>query len=277
MTSNRTILAGLAAGIIGAVLLGLFVATGPSPSEASEPTVPVYVAAAAIDADTRTEGLGAAVRTADAPASLVPQRRVTDLEQLAGQRALRPIGPGEILTTDQFGAPGPAPGGFVVPDGYEAVSVETLPAPGAQGYVTPGAQVNVYGVLAEPTDDPAATGERSVAFTQLLLGHVEVLAVTRGTLTGEARQPGDEQNTGRIVLLLKVRPEDVPVLVYGESQGSLWFSLVNDDDPPPSSARITLDDLDPAARSEAVAEAIAAERAQQPATTPASDEAEAQS
>lgn len=266
MRANRNLLAGLAAGITGAVLLGLFVATsGPATPADAAPTLPVLVAGGELPAETRAEGLGGAIRTVEAPATVVPARALRDLEDVAGQRLVRRVGEGEILTLDQFGSPGPAPGGVIVPAGYEAISLELSPAPGMAGYATPGSKVNVYGVFTEQAVEPEAGQLVGRPFTQLVLGHVTVLAVTRGTLTGEAQDPAREAGENHVVLLLQVHPSDIPVLVFAQSQGALWFTLVNDEDPAPSAARVQLDELDPAARSAAIAASVARQREEEAA------------
>lgn len=252
MKGNRTALLGLGLGIAGAILLGLFVA-GSTGAASAEETVSAFVVTEALPPDLAAEAVAARVREADVPVSLAPERRITALDDLAGQRVLRTVGVGEVLTLDQFGSAGPAAGGFVVEPGYEAISVEADPAPGGQGYVTPGSKVNVYGVMTDRSGD--ADTER--AYTQLVLGHVEVLAVTRGTLTGEAVDPATQaQQQGRIVLLLQVRPQDAPVLVYAQTQGSLWFTIANDEDPAPTSQRVEIDAFDPAARTAEIQAAV---------------------
>ncbi len=102
-------------------------------------------------------------------------------------------------------------------------------------------------------DSGAPAGDPS--YTQLVLGHVDVLAVTRGTLTGEARDPAEAVADGPIVLLLQLRPEDAPLLIHAQKHGSLWFSLVNEEDAPPDARRVQVDDFDPRQRTKAIREA----------------------
>lgn len=278
MKGNRTALLGLALGLVGAVLLGLFVAGSGGEAEAEE-TVAALIVTDTLPADLTAEGVAGRVREAQVPVSLAPERRVEALDEVAGQRVLRTVGVGEIVTFDQFGGPGPSAGGFVVEPGYEAMSVEAEPAPGGEGYVTPGSKVNVYGVLHETTVDPATGEETATAYTQLVLGHVNVLAVTRGTLTGESTDPATQaQQQGRIILLLELRPSDAPVMIFAQTQGALWFTMVNDDDPAPTSQRVEIDALDPALRTgeiqAAVTEQDAREAAAEAAGADSDDDAE---
>lgn len=254
MTGNRIALAGVALGVVGAVLLTLFVAnadTGPD----DEPARQVLVAAADLLPGTAAQAVAGSTEAVDVPQSLAPERALATLADVEGQEVLRRVGPGEILTRDMFAAPGPASGGVVVPAGWEAISLEAAPAPGLEGYATPGALVNVYATVRPEVLDPE-TGEpvpaESVPFTQLVLAHTEVLAVTRGTLTGDAADPSEQRVEGQMVFLLKVRPEDAPVLIHSQQHGQLWFTLANADDPSPVPQRVELDALAPDARQPAI-------------------------
>lgn len=266
MRINRTTLAGAVLGVLGAALLTLFIVqTG---SGGDEPTVAAYVADGDIAAGAGAETVRGSVSEAQVPESLAPASRITDLAEIDGQEVLRPIAAGEILTGGQLSRPGPAAGGLVVPAGYEALSVEAEPAPGVQGYVTPGDRVNVYATVegeegAAPSEGAASAPGGDGGFTQLVLGHVEVLAVTRGTLTGESQSPEQANAAEGIVLLLQVRPQDAPVLVHARRNGELWFSLVNPGDDPPPAERVDLGAFSPASRTEAIRQAAQA-RAQQP-------------
>lgn len=251
MRSNTTALLGLVVGLIGAVLVGLFVANSTGGSADDGEAIDVLVAAMPIPANLPADELsGTQVTTLRVPVAVRPASALTDVALLGGQRTLRPIGEGEILTTTQFGLAGPTAGGLVVEEGYEVMTVEAQLAPGVEGYVTPGDKVNVYATLT--VQDAAGGGQ---PFTQLVLGHLRVLAVTRGTLNGQAAAPA-EGTASQIVLLLEVLPEDVPVMIYAQQQGSLYYSIVNDDDPAPAVIRVELDALDAATREAAIAEAI---------------------
>ncbi|HVL98492.1 MAG TPA: Flp pilus assembly protein CpaB [Egibacteraceae bacterium] len=259
---NKTTLAGAVLGVIGAGLLALFVAQAAGPAKA-EATVTALVVNDGLAPGMGAPEVGARVREAEVPASLAPAGRIVDLDELAGRKVVRSVGAGEILTASQFAAAGPAAGGLVVPSGYEAITLEAEPAPGVQGYVTPGSRVNVYATVAGDgaAGDPAA----GQPYTQLVLGHVDVLAVTPGTLTGESQDPAAKGSDGRIVLLLQVLPEDTPVLVHAQKQGSLWFTLVNPNDPPPGARRVQVGDLDAAQRTHAIGAARARQDAERAA------------
>lgn len=250
MKATPTAIIGLVIGIIGAALLGLFVANSSGDGGSGGATTPVLVARAEIPPGVDAVDLTPQqLAVAEVPDDVVPAAFVEDMALLDGQLTLRTIGEGEIITFSQFGRTGAVAGGFVVDDGYEAVSVEAALAPGVEGYVTPGSRVNVYATITD-----SRTGEART-FTQLVLGHVNVLAVTRGTLDGQAAEVTG-QPAGGIVLLLEVRTEDTPLLVFAEQNGALWFSLVNDDDPPPPVVQVDLDALNPAAIEQSIRAAI---------------------
>lgn len=258
---NKTTIAGAVLGLLGAGLLALFVAQAASSAgaEGGGDTVVAFVAQEDLGPGMGAEDLVGKVAEQAVPTSLAPARRVTSLDEVTGQ-LVRPVGAGEILSHSQFASAGPGAGGVVVPAGYEAVTLEAEPAPGVQGYVTPGSRVNVYTTVTNTGGDPGAPVDGQ-PYTQLVLGHVDVLAVTPGTLTGESREPSEGANNGRIVLLLQVRPEDAPVLIHAQQHGTLWFSLVNPDNPAPAARRVHVGDLDPGARTQAIGEARAAQDA----------------
>lgn len=255
MKANRLAIIGVLFGLAGAVLLALFVAN--SSGGTSEEVQAVFVAGGdGIQAGTDAADLAAYAELREVPVDVAPTRALVSTEDVTGQRVSRPIGPGEILTVDQFAPIGPASGGVVVPEGWEAVSVEARPAPGVEGYATPGSLVNLYVTATSPEETaPDGTTVGGQFFTQLVMAHTEVLAVTRGTLTGESTEVSGEAATGSLVFLLKVRPEDVPTLVFSEQNGSLWFSLANSDDPSPVADRFTFEDLDPDAITQSINEA----------------------
>lgn len=272
MKTNKTVLAGGVVALLGAGLLALFVAQAAGKAGAEEPTAVAYVVTERLRAGTDVDGVRERVRETMVPESLAAEGRVTDFAAVEGKKLVRPVGEGEILHTDQFASAGPVSGGLVVPAGYEAITLEAEPAPGVEGYVTPGSRVNVYATVAggDTPDDLAAPAGGDQSYTQLVLGHLDVLAVTRGTLTGESKPAEEEGEQGRIVLLLQVRPEDAPVLVHAQSKGSLWFTLVNPDDAAPPARRVRGEDFDPGRRTQAINEA----RSRQDATAISAQESQ---
>lgn len=269
MRFNRTAALGLVICVAGAVALGVFVVSPRGSDEAgadAEETVAALITTADLRAETDASALVGAVEQVAVPVSLAPQRRIDDLGTVSGQRLIRTVGTGELLTADHFTMAGPVAGGVSVTSGYEAMAVEAEPAPGVEGYVTPGTRVNVYGTFTEESTDEETGATSASRYTQLVLAHVDVLAVTRGTLTGEARDPAAEQPDARIVLLLEVRDADVPVMIFAETHGNLWFTIANDDDEAPEALRVQLDALEPGLRTEAIGDSIAAQRSRADAT-----------
>lgn len=265
---NKTTLMGAALGLVGAVLLMLFVAQAGG-AAGDEATTSAYVVTENLEPGMGPDEIRGRVEASEVPERTAPQQRITDLDELDGKEIVRPVGVGELLTATQVAEPGPLAGGVVVPDGYEAVTVEADPAPGVEGYVTRGSRVNVYATLTAAGQAPAEgqpAGDDT--FTQLVLGHVDVLAVSRGDHTGGSQEGGGAD--GRIVLMLQVRPEDAPVLIHAQRQGELWFSLVNPDDPAPSSNRIDMNQFEPGRRTSEINEA----RSQQDAADQPQEETE---
>lgn len=238
MKGNRVALLGVLLGLAGAGLLALFVAAGRSVPAASPATTAALIVSEALAPGMTAEEVAAKVREVQVPDTLVPERRVLDVAGLHNQRIVRPVGPGEVLTFDQFAPPGPQTGGLVVADGFEALTVEAEPAPGLEGYATPGSRVNIYATLG-PDEAPV---------TQMILAQTEVLAVTPGTLTGESQEPPGTGLPEKIVLLLQVPTSDVPRVVHAAQEddgGALWFTLPSPRDPGGAAAPVDLTDLTP--------------------------------
>ncbi len=122
---NKTMIAGVVLGVVGAGLLALFVAQagGSAPAKA-ESTVTALVVDEDLAAGMDVAEVAARVREEAVPVSLAPVSRIANLDDIDGQKVARAVGAGEILAASQFAATGPGAGGFVVPEGYEAVTVE---------------------------------------------------------------------------------------------------------------------------------------------------------
>lgn len=255
---NKTMIAGVLVGLLGAGLLLVFVAQAGGASEDGAST-PAYLVTEDLEPGMTPAQVRERVEAGEVPERLAPERRVTDLADLEGQEVVRRVGTGEVLSADQFSPPGPAAagGGVVVPSGYEAITVEAEPAPGVEGYVSPGSRVNVYATFAQggaagaaEGGEPAAEGDG--AYTQLVLGHLDVLATSPASSTGDGEEaagsPQGGMVDGKVVLLLQVRPEDAPVLIHASRQAQLWYTLVNSDDDAATPTRVQNGDFDPGAR-----------------------------
>lgn len=252
---NKTMIAGVLVGVLGAGLLLMFVAQAGGAAEDGASTS-AYLVTEDLEPGMTPAEVRERVEAGEVPGRLAPERRVTDLADLEGQEVVRRVGSGEILSADQFSPPGPAATGqgVVVPSGYEAITVEAEPAPGVEGYVSPGSRVNVYATFAQgaPAGGEPAAAEGDGAYTQLVLGHLDVLATTPASSTGDGEQaagsPQGGMVDGKVVLLLQVRPEDAPVLIHASQQAQLWYTLVNPDDEAATPTRVQNGDFDPGAR-----------------------------
>lgn len=105
----------------------------------------------------------------------------------------------------------PAPAGFTIPEGKQAVAIQVPFVPGLAGFAKAGDTVNVYGNVEKgQTDQPPP-------LTRLILPGVQVLAVT-------APGPGSDVGNATYVLALDVAQAEQAI--FFAKFESLWLTLV---------------------------------------------------
>ena len=173
----------------------------------------------------------------EVPARAVPSGAIADLAQIEGQVASQDVFEGEVIVAGRFGETVARVGDELdIPDGLQAVSVQVSVVPGVAGFVEPGDTVSILasieggGQEADPDDDTDASGLR----TQFLLQNVEVLTVGQRVVTTEDGQQSSriERSNDDYIFTVALEAEDVERLVFANTQGSLWFSLLPDDEQP---------------------------------------------
>lgn len=165
------------------------------------------------------------------PRQAVADNAIASLADIDGTVATASIAPGEQILAHRFGAVREATSRIHdIPDGLQAISLEVGVPPGVAGFVRPGDRVSILAQL-DVDDD----GEEEETRTQYLVQAVEVLAVGQHVVvsTDEGEQESDvRESEERILFTLAVTPDDAEKLAYANWQGSLWFTLLGDDDEP---------------------------------------------
>src|SRR5450432_3165422 len=162
-------------------------------------------------------------REAVAPGALA------SIDQVANLVALAPIYPGEQILSTKFGKQGASNLLTIPTAGTMALSI-SLPGPArVNGFIAPGSQVAVF---------LTAGGS-----TKVILNRVTVIAVgTRTLVPSSGQATGADQQSD--VVTFGVTAAQAQVLIYAQSTGSLYLSLLTDNStvpslPPTNSTNIT--------------------------------------
>jgi pilus assembly protein CpaB len=187
---------------------------------------------------------------------------------LGGRVAAGPISGNQILTANQWVqlTVEITPLAELIPEGKQAITVSPGAVQGVNGFVRPGDRVNIIitveiefrlTALAQespdfgiPVEDTTADGETpedqlTVTYTRYVLQGIPVMAVGQAIrpepdadLTGEiSATPEVDQGTVQegeapalsTVFTLEVTPEEAEKLVFAQSSGSLYYTLVPED------------------------------------------------
>ena len=224
---------------IATIIIINYVQTADERAREAEELAEVFVAQEDIEAgmaadDAIAQGL---IARDDVPARSVPSGAIADLGQIEGQVATQQIFEGEVIVAPRFGETVARVGDQLdIPDGMQAVSVQVSVVPGVAGFVEPGDTVSIVANLegggeeADPDDDTDVTGMR----TQFLLQNVQVLTVGQRVISTEEGQTSSriQRSNDNYIFTLALEAEDVETLVFANTQGSLWFSLLPDDEQP---------------------------------------------
>lgn len=181
------------------------------------------------------------------PRSLLAPGAVTELSQVRGRLVDTTILPGDQLVTGRFAAPGDGVQVLSIPEGHQAVSVEVGVPPGVANFVKEGDHVSVIAHLEVPTEDAdqtTTTTDESTGTTttqqatqmrsQFVLQDLEVLAVGQRVVTPPAEEgEAAPQPVTAILTTFAVTPQEAERLVYANLAGTLWFTLLPEDETDP--------------------------------------------
>jgi pilus assembly protein CpaB len=214
----------------GTLMVWLYVRSLQAGIEAEEQPTAVLVAQAPIVAGTTGAAAqeAAAFTTIEVPLYAAAEGYLSDPSTILDQVALVPIATGEQILSSKFGNPGDQVS-FTIPEGKLAASVQlsdparvaifvTLTAPDEEGAAPP------------PGEQAAAAGEQ---FTRVVLPRVEVLAAGQTTVQSiTTTTPEGAEQTEQIslaILTLALTQEEAQKVIFAQSQGELYFGLLNEE------------------------------------------------
>lgn len=211
MRRNLTfVLAGLL--VVVATGLGIVMLSGGLTAHAAGSTT-VYRATADLAPGTPATKLSErTIEKVQVDASVVPAGAVTDLQTLAGDKAVQTIFRGQVLISQQWSENG-ATGGLPIPPNMNAIAVQVSDQERVAGFIQPGSNVVVY----------ATVGEK----TTMILKNVQVLAIgssAAGAPTGTTAGDAEVQNT---IVTLALNAADSSKLVNAKETGTVHLGLMS--------------------------------------------------
>lgn len=185
------------------------------------------------------------IEQAEIPRTLLAEGAVTDLSQITGRVVAEVILPGDQIVSERFAAPGQQAQVLAIPPDHQAMSVQVGIPPGVAGFLRKGDHVSVIAFLEAPTDDgdtvvveDPETGtqteqEETQPRAQFVLQDVEILAVGRRLQPTEEQPEGGTTQTEGVLLTVAVTPEEAERLAYATLDGSLYLTLLPEDETEP--------------------------------------------
>ena len=187
-----------------------------------------------------------AIEEREIPRSLFAEGAITDLNQITGRTVEEVILPGDQIISDRFTAPGEQAQVLPIPPDNQAMSFEVGVPPGVAGFVDEGDRISIIAFLEVPDPEQQtetvqdtesgviieqeATQDRA----QFVLQDVEVLAVGQRTPPSEEEPAGDTAAPDSTVLLtVAVTPVEAEQLAFATLSGSLYLTLLPEDETDP--------------------------------------------
>ena len=222
--SNAIVVGGVFIALLGMLLVFLYARGGEAGAALSGGST-AFVTTTDIPVGTRWEDMRNLIERQNVSDRERPANAVISQTQLNGRTATKAIPRGEVITTSQFTSPS---GGLDIPVGQNAITINLSVPAGVARYVQAGSITNVYATF---KGVPGINSAADSVVTKLILSNVKVLA-------NQIATPVQEQSstvaspTGDILLTLALTPQDAEKLIFAKENGSLWFGLVNPDNPP---------------------------------------------
>ncbi|MDH4160389.1 MAG: Flp pilus assembly protein CpaB [Actinomycetota bacterium] len=224
---RRTVLliAALVVAALGTAMVFIYINNYTAAEDEGAQFKTVLIATDTIPAGTTSEAASEAgsFETQEWQEETIPPGAVSDPAAISGLVALAPVFPGQAILTQMFGPPGGAGGGLAIPKDELAVAVELGDPNRVAGFVAPGSEVAVFVTLED------AAGNQK---TQLLLARSSVIAVGPTTVstvtTTETTGDQNVEEISRAILTLALSQQDSQKIIYAQSQGDLYFGLLND-------------------------------------------------
>ncbi len=236
----------------GAALLIVGVAVAASVGRSddkddAEPTVPVVVARADIDAGALGDDLVSAGKVGidQVPESEAPPDALSSTASLTGVIVTAAVEKGDDVTTEDVGPSTLRAGSITIPKGKQAVAITVDTTAGGGGYAGAGDHVDLFAVI-----QPDAPGAPVSPMTKLLLSDIEVLDVSneiaprRAATTSEetpTTAPAPRSTDGQITLLLALTPAQAEQAIFAASFNRVWVTVLPKDAPASSTDGVTYD------------------------------------
>jgi pilus assembly protein CpaB len=229
---RRTVLliAALLVATLATSLVYLYVRSVDDRARAGERQVEVLVATGQIPAGTTGDQASANgwfdLKTV--AQSSVADGAVSSIEPIQNLVAQSMIFPGEQILQQKFGPAGTATTLPLEP-GQIAMSVQLSDPARVAGFVDAGTDVAIF------LTSPGRPNSSGVAqpFTRTLLDRVPVLAKGQATVVNRTTQDANNQQQQEqipaAILTLGVTQEQAQKIIFAQSQGELYFGLLNDD------------------------------------------------
>src|SRR5450432_1360055 len=231
---RRTVLlvAAILVAALGAGLVLIYVHDVNQRVKAREAPEQILIAKKIIPAGTTGAAASASgdLQSVNVAREAVAPDALASIDPVANLVALAPIYPGEQILSTKFGKQGGASNLLTIPTaGTMALSIPLAGPARVNGFIAPGSQVAVF-----------LTSNGS---TKVILARVTVIAVgTRTLVPSSGQATGADQQSD--VVTFGVTAAQAQVLIYAQSTGSLYLSLLTDNStvpslPPTNSTNIT--------------------------------------
>jgi len=231
---RRTVLlvAAILVAALGAGLVLIYVHDVNQRVKAREAPEQILIAKKIIPAGTTGAAASASgdLQSVNVAREAVAPDALASIDPVANLVALAPIYPGEQILSTKFGKQGGASNLLTIPTaGTMALSISLAGPARVNGFIAPGSQVAVF-----------LTSNGS---TKVILARVTVIAVgTRTLVPSSGQATGADQQSD--VVTFGVTAAQAQVLIYAQSTGSLYLSLLTDNStvpslPPTNSTNIT--------------------------------------
>lgn len=212
---NISIVIGALVAVLGAALVFAYGRSVDERIADGRRTVPVLVAAAALNKGTLAQDIGEGVAVKDVPQAYVPADALRDLASVQNLELLGPVPVGGQLSRGMFGS---SQGADVVrpAKGSVALAISVGITPGVARYVSSGSIVDMFVTY---------SGGAGAGRTKLFDSQVKVLSVTVAPPAGAAEGEGGGQDAGQVLAVLEVVPDQAERIINATTLGSVYLAL----------------------------------------------------
>ncbi len=224
---RRTVLliVALLVAALGTTLVWMYANRAEEAAQAGQSPVEVLVATTGIPAGTTGGSISelAYAELKTLPAASIPAEALSDLTPVRDLVAVGSIFEGQVLLRPMFDTSTLLATGLTLPEGTMAVSISLGDPQRVAGFVKPGSEVAIF-VTAE------GVGDEAELQTAVLLESVPVAAVGPTTVSQAATGSSEGTNPEAIptaILTLALTQEQAQKVIQGQSVGSLYFGLLN--------------------------------------------------